>query len=320
MELPRDRDALAQELTGQVLGSPLDGGLPEPTTEADALAQEPLTGQVVGLSLDEDVTEATAEPAKMSAEASRTPPDRVTEEKADEMSLDNQWLASVAKSPTGPKDLAEALVGILGDTDAAMKILQDSLDHLALSSNSVVQLERLSVTLPSNSMSGVDLQPLRRSDSIADGTEVSVSAIEDEDMSREQLQIIKARTMYNMVEEIDDGKCKLLFLTNPQADLIASTPESVQKMLDALEVPKPSLVIELVMSWGFRTTTKMFRPETYQSDKELSGIVFGQPPFLTREEEREAEAKLDMFMADVVIPLAAQTHAVVLCDAIVGNW
>ena len=42
--------------------------------------------------------------------------------------------------------------------------------------------------------------------------------------------------MFNMVEEIDDGKSKLLFLTNPQAELIASSSESVQKMLDALEV------------------------------------------------------------------------------------
>ena len=33
---------------------------------------------------------------------------------------------------------------------------------------------------------------------------------DDEDLSREQLQIIKARTMYNMVEEIDDGQTKLL--------------------------------------------------------------------------------------------------------------
>jgi hypothetical protein len=49
-----------------------------------------------------------------------------------------------------------------------------------------------------------------------------------------------------MVEDIDDGKCKLLFLTNSQADLIASSSLGVQKMLDALEVPKPSLVIELL--------------------------------------------------------------------------
>jgi hypothetical protein len=54
--------------------------------------------------------------------------------------------------------------------------------------------------------------------------------------------------MFNMVEEFDDGQCKLLFLTNPQADLIASSPGSVQKMPGALEVPKPSLVIELIMS------------------------------------------------------------------------
>ena len=114
-----------------------------------------------------------------------------------------------------------------------------------------------------------------------------------------------------MVEEIDDGKCKLLFLTNPQADLISSTSESVQKMLDALEVQKPSLVIELLSSSGFRAYTTICDPSVYNLYGKFAGIVGSQPPFLTRDDEREAEAKLDMFMVNVLIPLAAQTHAVV---------
>ena len=121
-----------------------------------------------------------------------------------------------------------------------------------------------------------------------------------------------------MVEEIEDGKCKLLFLTNPQAELIASTPESIQKMLDALEIQKPSLVIEFIRSWGFRGSLKLWPPGDYQS-KWCAGPSYDCPPFLTDEDEQEAEAKVDMFMSDVIIPLAAQTHAVVLCDAIPGN-
>ena len=71
-------------------------------------------------------------------------------------------------------------------------------------------------------------------------SEDATSVLEEEDLSREQLQMIKARTMYQMVEELntsDDVPRKLLFLTNPQADLLANSESSIQKMLDALEVP-----------------------------------------------------------------------------------
>ena len=47
-----------------------------------------------------------------------------------------------------------------------------------------------------------------------------------------------------------------------------------------------------------------------------AGIVQGRAPFLSTEDERLAEGKIDSFMADVLIPLAAQTNAVVLCNAI----
>ena len=126
--------------------------------------------------------------------------------------------------------------------------------------------------------------------------------------------------MYNMVEEIDDGQTKLLFLTNPQAEQIASTPESIQKLLDALEIPKPSLVIELLGSWGSRFSTESESPEWFAqaATSHAAGVLHGNPPFLSREDERAAAAKIDMFMADVLIPLAAQTNAVVLCGA-TGN-
>ena len=42
-----------------------------------------------------------------------------------------------------------------------------------------------------------------------------------DEVSREQLDKIKARTMYNMVEPIDGGTKKVLFLTNNQATLLA---------------------------------------------------------------------------------------------------
>eukprot|EP00966_Prymnesium_polylepis_P326794 7382693-Prymnesium_polylepis.1 len=114
-----------------------------------------------------------------------------------------------------------------------------------------------------------------------------------------ELQMIKARTMYNMVEEIDEGMCKLLFLTNAQADLIAKSPGSVQKMLDALEVGKPSLVIELCCSPGFRDAVRTLPLDPQAcADSGWQGFIPDRPPFLDRTEERDAEAKIDMFMAN----------------------
>ena len=74
----------------------------------------------------------------------------------------------------------------------------------------------------------------------------SVLVVEDDqDISQEQLQMIKARTMFQMTEEIDDGgggkRKRLLFLTNTQAELLSGSSASIQKMLDALEIPKPKL-------------------------------------------------------------------------------
>ena len=83
--------------------------------------------------------------------------------------------------------------------------------------------------------------------------ETSVSK-DDETISIEQLQMIKARTMFQMTEEIPSdvggGTKRLLFLTNSQADLLASSSVSLQKMLDALEIPRPKLVINMLLSCG----------------------------------------------------------------------
>ena len=91
--------------------------------------------------------------------------------------------------------------------------------------------------------------------------------------------------MFNMVEEVSDGKCKLLFLTNPQAELISSSSESVQRMLDALEVQKPSLVIELFASFGFRAGTTL-NPPTEYNNKKFAGVLYERPPFLSDEDEQ----------------------------------
>ena len=139
----------------------------------------------------------------------------------------------------------------------------------------------------------------------------------------EELQEIKAHTMHKMLETLDtsaDGLVRLLYLTGDQADLIANKPSSLQKMLSVLideDAPTPQVLISLLRSGGFREYTQSQSKKTvdYFAAKNMAGVKHGKPPFLSREEEDEATLRLDRFMADVLIPLAAQNHAIVLCEA-----
>lgn len=174
----------------------------------------------------------------------------------------------------------------------------------------------LSAVVRSDSPSLSPLKTSAISDALTDAEVASTWADEEDQLSREKLQMIKARTMYEMVEEIEmpGGPCKFLFLTNVQADLLASSEDSLQKMLDALEVPKPQLVISLLHSPGFEGEVNLRGPGGVDEGAaaQMAGMVSNRAPFLTPEDERAAEQRIDGFMADVLIPLAAQTNAVVI--------
>ena len=88
-----------------------------------------------------------------------------------------------------------------------------------------------------------------------DDENVSETKEKMDDVSRDQLDKIKARTMYNMVEPLDSGNKKLLFLTNAQALLLASEPQSMEKMLLQLDINEPQLVINLLHSPGKQLNT-----------------------------------------------------------------
>ena len=138
-------------------------------------------------------------------------------------------------------------------------------------------------------------------------------------ISYEKLAEIKARTMYEMVEEIPgaaDGQTrKLLFLTNSQASLLASSGTSIQKMLDALEIPKPKLIINLVMSMGFTECCEACAPWEGGADGLYAGLIHNRGAFKTKEEEHAAIALIDRFMLETIIPLAAQTNAIIITPA-----
>jgi hypothetical protein len=123
----------------------------------------------------------------------------------------------------------------------------------------------------------------------ADGVLQAVASQQDDD----DLQTIKAKTMFKMVEEIKgksaDTSRKLLFLSAKQADLIAGDPKCMALMLSiGFEIPTPRLVIQLCPSMGSDLSN--------MNDREVE----------------EFNVTIDRFMADVLLPLACQTNAVVI--------
>ena len=72
----------------------------------------------------------------------------------------------------------------------------------------------------------------------------------------------------------------------------------------------------MIFSSGLKLSTALLDKSQYGSTGLSTGMRYGLAPFLSRDDERCSEEKLDMFMSDVIIPLAAQTNAVVLCTAV----
>jgi len=144
----------------------------------------------------------------------------------------------------------------------------------------------------------------------------------EEVVSAEQLQLIKARTMYQMVEDIDGGsagKRRIIFLTNAQAELIARQENAIgiKRLVQALEIMPPKLIINIISSWGFSEFSRQCPWWQGGGAKDWNlGMVHNRSPFVTLDEEKRARERIDAFMLDVIIPLAAKTNAVILCEAV----
>ena len=75
----------------------------------------------------------------------------------------------------------------------------------------------------------------------------------------------------------------------------------------------------LLRSPGFGDFTRAVSADRIakgQVDGWAAGVQWGRPPFMSPAEERQAESRLDLFMSECLIPLAAETNAVVICGAI----
>lgn len=148
--------------------------------------------------------------------------------------------------------------------------------------------------------------------------EPKLATTEDKNVqeSLDSFEMIKARAMYEMVEELGPKKQKLLFLTNRQADLLARSEESLEKMFAVLEIGKPKLLIYLAHTGGYTGSVEMLGNVDWEKGCAIGAINWGHKngAFTSLADATLAEDMFDTFILDVVLPLAVQTQAVILCS------
>ena len=140
--------------------------------------------------------------------------------------------------------------------------------------------------------------------------------VESEKITQERYEDIKARTMFGMVEDVSPTQ-SLLFLTNAQAEVLSQTDSAIAKMLDALELPTAKLLIILQPDMCSPAWCRTLPKEMGAGNPRLPASPNG--PFASPAEANEANAKLERFILEVIIPLAVQTNAIVLCTAVQEN-
>ena len=128
------------------------------------------------------------------------------------------------------------------------------------------------------------------------------------------------RLKAHVIHEIFDTRTvrgvdrNVLFLSNLQAEVCTTSPEHLQRLLDQFPMPrKPKMVINLCVSKGLGehvNSCKKFWHDLYP------GLEHGKTPFTAEDTESKALEKLDCFMADVIIPLAVETNALIFCAGI----
>eukprot|EP00927_Polykrikos_kofoidii_P026351 TRINITY_DN23493_c0_g1_i5.p1 TRINITY_DN23493_c0_g1~~TRINITY_DN23493_c0_g1_i5.p1 ORF type:complete len:948 (-),score=131.35 TRINITY_DN23493_c0_g1_i5:318-3092(-) len=147
--------------------------------------------------------------------------------------------------------------------------------------------------------------------------------------NNDDIHVIKATTMHNMVEELQDvdgALRQVVFLTNTQAKIIMKSPERVKRLVDALGMPQPKLLInllpsfdgtDLILNGEFMEPSAVPGLEGIRCGDEAKGkFVFAHE---SKEEYYRTARRLMDFMREVILPLAVETHAVVLCDASYGQ-
>ena len=146
------------------------------------------------------------------------------------------------------------------------------------------------------------------------GMESAISANDENELAE-----IRVRTMFNLVEDVHTSadSSRLLYLTNMQAQMFST--ETVPKMLQAFDVHNPSLVIQLMGSAGPEKLdtlpTEMTQAERANyHDFETHSVTGSSHSYLTEEERTGASRRLTTFFKEVLLPLAAETNAIIICN------
>jgi len=136
------------------------------------------------------------------------------------------------------------------------------------------------------------------------------------------LENMKALAGKDIVETIigENGRnINLLYLTNDQAREISQDENAIKFMIEKLcGKRKAYLIIDLVHSWGFRKSTRLMDKEIFKHkyNKFCAGLEYDTGPFGDFDDELETLSQLDHFMERVLIPLAEETQAIIICNAV----
>ena len=124
----------------------------------------------------------------------------------------------------------------------------------------------------------------------------------------------------SMVDDVKTthGTKKLLYLTNLQASVF-TTGVHVERLLAGLEVPEPKLVIKLIHSVSGVSWVESKPAEERMPRRDWTQV--GNPPGVTSfggivdlEEAVCQERELELFLEETLIPIAAESQALVLLD------
>ena len=221
----------------------------------------------------------------------------------------------------------EEFKNVRGNHGVGEAKLRASFDELDVNKDGFLSLEEFQVP---------EAQPAVQFQTLGEGrkplaVEQDLASIREEASIKGELELdeLKARTMYQMVEDmhVHNMEKKLLFLTNPQANLISSSKDSIRRLLDAFDITAPKLVINLLRSKGTIADLRgeciagqFLAPGARKPGAWLGhGSIMGSFPWMSHEEAILAEKSLDSFMADVLIPLATENNAVVITECMHGE-
>ena len=138
----------------------------------------------------------------------------------------------------------------------------------------------------------------------------------DRDEQLEELDEIKIKTMYEMVEDIKITSAgftstkKFLYLTNKQASTFNAG--NMENVLSALELPESHFVIRCLPAWRGEDSLHAHTEE----HGTVAEVLEGKPPEISLHDSNMTEAQISLFVKQCILPVAMQTRALILIGGV----